>query len=99
MQTQSAQIALELDGLPRPNISWLFNGNPIQTSPKHKMETKGNQFVLNLNKADFPDSGVYTAVFDNGIEKLEVPVNMHVGGNDKKHIIFIIINTISTSRY
>jgi hypothetical protein len=44
------------------------------------METKGNQFTLNVNKTDFIDSGTYTAIIDNGIEKLEVPVKMNVGG-------------------
>ncbi len=35
-----------------------------------------------MNKTDFADSGTYTAVIDNGIEKLEVPVKMNVGGNE-----------------
>jgi hypothetical protein len=81
LQTQNAQIAFEVDGLPRPNITWFFNGNPIQSSAKYKIETKGNQVILNLNKTDFADSGTYTAVIDNGIEKIEVPVKMNVGGN------------------
>ena len=80
LQSQNAQITFEVDGLPRPNITWFFNGAPLQPSAKHKFETKGNQFTLNVNKADFPDSGTYTAVIDNGIEKIEVPVNMNVGG-------------------
>ncbi|CAF4217160.1 unnamed protein product, partial [Rotaria magnacalcarata] len=44
---------------------------------------KGNQFILNVNKTDFTDSGIYTALIDNGIEKLEVPVNMHIGVKPK----------------
>ncbi|CAF4747141.1 unnamed protein product, partial [Rotaria sp. Silwood1] len=83
LQTQNAQIAFEVDGLPRPNITWLFNGTPIQPSTKHKMETKGNQIILNVNKADFPDSGTYTAIIDNGIEKIKVPVKMNVGVKPK----------------
>ncbi|CAF4411465.1 unnamed protein product, partial [Rotaria socialis] len=83
LQTQNAQIALEFEGLPRPNITWLFNGNPIQPSAKYKVEMKGNQFILNVNKTDFADSGIYTAIIDNGIEKLEVPVNMHIGVKPK----------------
>ena len=85
LQSQNAQIVFEIDGLPRPNITWLFNGAPLQPSAKHKPEMKGNQFILNVNKADFPDSGVYTAVLDNGIEKLEVPVKVNVGGNARSH--------------
>ena len=81
LQTQNAVITFEVDGLPRPTITWLFNGTPIQSSPKYKMETKGNQIILTVSKTDFVDSGVYTAVIDNGIEKIEVPVKMNVGGN------------------
>jgi len=52
------------------------------------METKGNQFILNVNKTDFVDSGTYTAVIDNGIEKIEVPVKMNVGGNLAVYLSF-----------
>jgi hypothetical protein len=45
------------------------------------MEIKGNQVILNVTKTDFADSGTYTAIIDNGIEKLEVPLKMTVGGN------------------
>jgi myosin-light-chain kinase len=88
LQSQNAQITFEVDGLPRPNITWLFNGNPIQSSAKHKIETKGNQFILNVNKTDFADSGTYTAIIDNGIEKIEVPVKMNVGGNEQLYLSF-----------
>ena len=83
LQGQNAQIILDVDGLPRPTITWLFNGTPIQPSAKHKAEIKGNQVILNVNKTDFPDSGIYTAVIDNGIEKLEVPIKMNVGVKPK----------------
>ena len=94
LQTQNAQITFEVDGLPRPNITWFFNGSAIQTSPKYKIETKGNQFILNVNKTDFNDSGTYTAIVDNGIETLEVPIKMNVGGNDFYKIYLIIFHLI-----
>ena len=78
--TQTAIIILEIGGLPRPNVNWLFNGSPLQPSTKHKPEIKGNQIILNINKTDLSDSGVYTAALDNGVEKLEVPTKVNVGG-------------------
>lgn len=81
IQSQNAQITLDIDGLPRPTVTWLFNGTPITPSGKYKVETKGTQVTLNINKTDLPDSGIYTAVIDNGLEKLEIPVKMAVGGN------------------
>ena len=80
IQSQNAQITLDIDGLPRPTVTWLFNGTPISPSGKYKVETKGNQVTLNVIKTDLPDSGIYTAIIDNGLEKLEVPVKMAVGG-------------------
>ncbi|CAF1638221.1 unnamed protein product, partial [Rotaria magnacalcarata] len=79
LHTKNAQITFEIDGLPRPNITWLFNGNPIQPSAKYQMEAR-YQIILNVNKTDFVDSGTYTAVIEYGIEKLKVPVKMTVKG-------------------
>ena len=60
------------------------------------METKGSQFILNVNKTDFVDSGTYTAVIDNGIEKLEIPVKMNVGG---KQVITFSFHTTKHSHF
>ncbi|CAM4849003.1 unnamed protein product, partial [Rotaria magnacalcarata] len=89
LHTKNAQITFEIDGLPRPNITWLFNGNPIQPSAKYQMEAR-YQIILNVNKTDFVDSGTYTAVIEYGIEKLKVPVKMTVKGNIKSLSLLII---------
>lgn len=41
------------------------------------------QIILHINQTDSIDSGTYTAVIENGMEKLLVPVKMIVRGNVK----------------
>ncbi|CAF3665749.1 unnamed protein product, partial [Didymodactylos carnosus] len=83
LQSQNTTISLEVDGLPKPDIKWYFNDTEITPSAKHKFDVKQNTFTLNLNKADFNDSGTYKAVINNGIETLEVPVRVNVGVKPK----------------
>jgi hypothetical protein len=93
LQTQNAQIIFEIGDLSRSNITWLFNGNLIQPSAKYKMETK-LQIILNVNKTDSIDSGTYTAVIENGIEKLVVPVKMTVRGNMESVSLRVKVNIL-----
>lgn len=61
-------------GIPQPKVTWLFNGQPLKSSTKHKIETpKDNPSITNLTitKLDLNDNGQYTAVIDNGLEKIE----------------------------
>ncbi|CAF4635994.1 unnamed protein product, partial [Rotaria magnacalcarata] len=77
------QINLTVDahGLPQPKITWLFNGQPIKPSQKHKIEpTKDHpdQTTLTISKLDTTDAGKYTAIIDNGIEKVETTTTLNV---------------------
>ena len=61
-------------GIPQPKVTWLFNGQPLKSSTKHKIEIpKDNPNITNLTitKLDTNDNGEYTAVIDNGLEKIE----------------------------
>ena len=59
------------------------------------MEIKGDQYVLTVNKTDLTDTGVYTAIIDNGIQKLEMPVNLLVGGKHGNQHVSLEIDHIS----
>ncbi|CAF4325388.1 unnamed protein product, partial [Adineta steineri] len=74
-------LTVEAEGLPQPKVTWLFNGQPIKPSPKHKIETSKdnpNQTTLTIPKLDTPDTGKYTAVIDNGLEKIETTTTLNV---------------------
>ena len=84
LKTRNGQITFEIDDLSSSNITWLFNGSLIRSSTKYKIEIKTNtQITLHINQTDSMDSGTYTAVVENGMEKLLVPVKMTVRGNLK----------------
>ena len=84
LQTENGQITFEINDSSSSNITWLFNGNPIQPSTKYQMEIiTQTQIILHINQTDSIDSGTYTAVIENGMEKLLVPVKMIVRGNVK----------------
>ena len=64
----------DLTGIPQPKVTWLFNGQPLKSSAKHKIETpkeNPNITTLTITKLDTSDTGRYTAVIDNGLEKIE----------------------------
>jgi hemicentin len=66
--------SLFLLGIPKPQVTWLYNGQPLKNSPKYKIETSKdnpNQTTLIVPKLDTADAGQYTAVIDNGLEKIE----------------------------
>ncbi|CAF0916357.1 unnamed protein product [Adineta ricciae] len=74
-------LTVEADGLPQPKVTWLFNGQPIKPSPKYKIETSKdnpNQTVLTIPKSDTVDTGKYTAIIDNGLEKVETSTTLTV---------------------
>jgi len=79
LQNQNGQITFELDDSTRYNLTWLFNGNPLELSNKYSVQTKV-QINFNITKANVNDSGTYTAVIDNGIDKLVIPVKIAVQG-------------------
>ena len=74
-------LTVEADGLPQPKVTWLCNGQPLKTSPKYRIETpkdKPNQINLIITKLDTNDTGKYTAVIDNGLEKVETNTKLTV---------------------
>jgi hemicentin len=79
---EQTTLSIEAEGIPQPKVTWLFNGQPLKSSPKHKIETpKDNPHVTNLTitKLDASDIGKYTAIIDNGLEKIELnsALNIH----------------------
>ena len=77
---------IEAEGIPQPKVTWLFNGQPLKSSPKHKIETpKDNPHLttLTISKLDAADVGQYTALIDNGLEKIESKSVLNVHAKPK----------------
>lgn len=58
----STRFTCRATGNPSPNITWLFNANPI--TPSHRFQISGSSLVI----ADVApqDEGVYQCLLDNG---------------------------------
>lgn len=79
-------FSIEAEGIPQPKVTWLFNDQPLKSSPKHKIETsKENPHLttLTVTKLDATDAGQYTAVIDNGLEKVESKSVLNVHAKPK----------------
>ncbi|CAF0818885.1 unnamed protein product [Didymodactylos carnosus] len=78
---ENITLTVECDGVPQPKVQWFFKGEPLKSSPKHKIETKdGNKVnTLTISKLDVSDIGQYSVVLDNGIEKVtsQSTLNVH----------------------
>ncbi|XP_041850787.1 cell adhesion molecule-related/down-regulated by oncogenes [Melanotaenia boesemani] len=63
----SARFTCVTRGNPSPNITWLFNANPITSS--RRFQISGSSLVITDVKPQ--DEGVYQCVVDNGIDSAQ----------------------------
>lgn len=92
-KTRNGQIIFEIDDLSGSNVTWFFNGSVVPSSTKYQIEIKTvTQITLHINRTESMDSGTYTAVVENGMEKLMIPVKMTVRGKLKKLFLLFISN-------
>ncbi|CAF1262379.1 unnamed protein product, partial [Rotaria sordida] len=83
---EQTTLTIEAEGIPQPKITWLFNDQPLKSSPKHKIEIpKDNPHLntLTITKLDNSDSGKYTAIIDNGLEKLQSNCQLNIYSKPK----------------
>jgi len=60
-----AKFVCEVGSNPRPEISWFFNGQPVEEDARHKIKTNGMCRMLMIKKLKESDVGSYTCVAKN----------------------------------
>merc|ERR1719244_817290 len=60
-----AKFVCEVNSNPRPEISWFFNGQPVEEDARHKIKTNGMCRMLMIKKLKESDVGSYTCVAKN----------------------------------
>jgi len=60
-----AKFVCEVNSNPRPEISWLFNGKPVEEDARHKIKVNGMCRMLMVKKLKDSDTGSYTCVAKN----------------------------------
>ncbi|KAJ8275649.1 hypothetical protein COCON_G00074010, partial [Conger conger] len=63
----SVRFVCAAKGNPAPNITWLFNGNPISSSNRHQVSGSS----LRIAAVTSQDQGVYQCLLDNGIGRAQ----------------------------
>jgi serine/threonine protein kinase len=60
-----AKFICEVGANPRPEISWYFNGQPVEEDARHKIKTNGMTRMLLIKKIQESDVGSYSCVAKN----------------------------------
>ena len=60
-----ARFVCEVSCNPKPVITWMFNGEPIEDGGRYKIKTNGNTRTLLIKKLKDSDQGVYKCMAKN----------------------------------
>ena len=61
-------LTCQIDGNPTPNIAWLINGSPLDTSQSHlSVSVSGSLALLQISNSVLTDTGYYSCRAINGI--------------------------------
>jgi hypothetical protein len=77
---QSVVLTAEITGSPKPQVTWLFKGQPLKpTATKHQMDAKKDGiYTLTILKGEAADEGQYTVVAENAVERVQAHAKVTV---------------------
>jgi hypothetical protein len=71
---ESAELNVKLSGVPKPQIQWLKNGQPLDIDNKHiKTIEKGDVYSLIIDNTQLEDKASYTLKATNKAGEVESP--------------------------
>ena len=78
---QDTQIAWKFSGIEKPQVAWLFNGQPLATNDRYQItETEDGTSTLSIRSAELTDKGVYTAKATNAVGEAEAKTTLNITG-------------------
>lgn len=78
---QDTQISWKFSGIEKPQVTWLFNGQPVPTSERFQItETEDGTSTLSIRSAELADKGVYTARAVNAVGEAEAKTTVNIAG-------------------
>ena len=77
---QSVVLTAEVTGSPKPQVSWLFKGQPLKpTVTKHQIDAKKDGiYTLTILKGEAADEGQYTIVAENPVDRVHANAKVSV---------------------
>ncbi|CAF3200958.1 unnamed protein product, partial [Rotaria sp. Silwood2] len=78
---QDTQISWKFSGIEKPQVTWLFNGQPLPTNERFEItETEDGTSTLSIRHAELTDKGVYTAKATNAVGEAEAKTTLNIAG-------------------
>ncbi len=78
---QDTQISWKFSGIEKPQVTWLFNGQPLPTSERYQItDTEDGTSTLSIKNAELTDKGVYTAKATNAVGEAEAKTTLNISG-------------------
>jgi len=78
---QDTQISWKFSGIEKPEVTWLFNGQPLPTNERYQItETEDGTSTLSIRAAELADKGVYSAKATNAVGEAEAKTTLNIAG-------------------
>ncbi len=78
---QDTQIVWKFSGIEKPQVAWLFNGQPLSPNERYQItETEDGTSTLAIKNAELADKGVYTAKATNAVGEAEAKTTLNIAG-------------------
>ena len=78
---QDTQIAWRFSGIEKPQVTWLFNGQPLPTNDRYlTTDAEDGTSTLSIRSAELTDKGVYTAKATNAVGEVEAKTTLNIAG-------------------
>ncbi len=78
---QDTQISWKFSGIEKPQVTWLFNGQPLPTSERYQItDAEDGTSTLSIRNAELTDKGVYTAKATNPVGEAEAKTTLNIAG-------------------
>ena len=78
---QDTQISWKFSGIEKPQVTWLFNGQPLTTNERYQItDTEDGTSTLSIRNAQLADKGVYTAKATNAVGDAEAKTTLNIAG-------------------
>ena len=78
---QDTQISWKFSGIEKPQVTWLFNGQPLSDNERYQVsESEDGTSTLSIRAAELGDKGVYTAKATNAVGEAEAKTTLNIAG-------------------
>ncbi|XP_062046619.1 myomesin-3 [Lepus europaeus] len=88
MEDKTLCLTCVISGDPTPEISWLKNDQPVTFLDRYRMEVKGSEVTITIEKVNSEDSGRYGVFVKNkyGSETGQVTISVFKHGDEPKEL-------------